>query len=78
MRLVLCLMTVFLSASTFSQTGIPKMSAENGYIEPFKMFDNVYYIGDKWVSSYAIDTSSGLVIIDTLDFPYSKWIPKNL
>ncbi|KFI10326.1 MBL fold metallo-hydrolase [Vibrio coralliilyticus] len=78
MRLVLCLMTVFMSASTLSQTGIPKMSAENGYIEPFKMFDNVYYIGDKWVSSYAIDTSSGLVIIDTLDFPYSKWIPQNL
>ncbi|CAM2880488.1 MBL fold metallo-hydrolase [Vibrio neptunius] len=78
MRLTLCLITLFLSASTFSHTDSPKMSVENGYVEPFKMFDNVYYIGDKWVSSYAIETSSGLVIIDTLDFPYSKWIPENL
>lgn len=35
-------------------------------------------MGDKWVSSYAVETEKGLVIIDTLDFPYSKWIPVNL
>lgn len=57
---------------------IPEMHEENGYIEPFQMFDNVYYIGDKWVSSYAVTTSAGLVIIDTLEFPYSQWLPINL
>lgn len=56
----------------------PEMNSDNGYIEPFKMFDNVYYVGDKWVSSYVVATSTGLVIIDTLEFPYSKWIPENL
>ena len=57
---------------------IPKMNDKNGYVEPFQMFDDVYYVGDKWVSSYAVETNTGLVIIDTLDFPYSKWIPINL
>ncbi|MCC4238568.1 MBL fold metallo-hydrolase [Vibrio anguillarum] len=57
---------------------IPEMNDKNGYVEPFQMFDDVYYVGDKWVSSYAVETNTGLVIIDTLDFPYSKWIPINL
>lgn len=78
MRFVLYWIFILLSAPTFSETEIPEMNTENGYVEPFKMFDNVYYVGDKWVSSYAVETSSGLVIIDTLDFPYSKWIPINL
>lgn len=68
------------SASAFAAFGkdIPTMNDKNGYVEPFQMFDNVYYVGDKWVSSYAVDTEDGLVIIDTLDYPYSKWIPINL
>ncbi|MCG9782807.1 MBL fold metallo-hydrolase [Vibrio brasiliensis] len=57
---------------------VPEMNDQNGYVEPFRMFDNVYYVGDKWVSSYAVETAEGIVIIDTLDFPYSKWIPINL
>jgi len=56
----------------------PEMNDKNGYVEPFQMFDDAYYVGDKWVSSYAVETNTGLVIIDTLDFPYSKWIPINL
>ena len=66
------------SALASSNKDVPTMSGKNGYVEPFQMFDNVYYIGDKWVSSYAIDTDNGLVIIDTLDYPYSRWIPINL
>lgn len=67
-----------ISLEAFANIDVPEMSDENGYVEPFKMFDNLYYVGDKWVSSYVVATSSGLVIIDTLDFPYSKWIPENL
>ncbi|EIP0120513.1 MBL fold metallo-hydrolase [Vibrio alginolyticus] len=68
------------SASSFASLSqyVPAMNDKNGYVEPFQMFDNVYYVGDKWVSSYAIATEDGLVIIDTLDFPYSEWIPINL
>jgi len=67
-----------ISLNAVADAGAPEMKGENGYVEPFRMFDNVYYVGDKWVSSYAVETSSGLVIIDTLDFPFSKWIPANL
>ncbi|PTP16120.1 MBL fold metallo-hydrolase [Vibrio sp. 10N.286.51.C3] len=68
------------SASVFASSSkdVPTMNDKNGYVEPFQMFDNVYYVGDKWASSYAIATDDGLVIIDTLDSPYSKWIPINL
>ena len=54
------------------------MNDKNGYVEPFQTFDNVYYVGDKWGSFYVSDTEDGLVIVDTLDYPYSKWIPINL
>ena len=64
--------------AVFGDSRMPNMTSDNGYVEPFQMFDNVYYVGDKWVSSYVVETSTGLVIIDTLDFPYSQWIPVNL
>jgi len=73
--IVLFLLVTF---NSYASDAVPEMNDKNGYVAPFKMFDNVYYVGDKWVSSYAIETSEGLVIIDTLDFPYSKWIPINL
>ena len=32
--------------------------------QPFRIFDNVYYVGLHWVSAYLITTSDGLVLID--------------
>ncbi len=78
MNKLFIIVTFLISMNALANEDVPEMSGDNGYLEPFKMFDNVYYIGDKWVSSYVVETSSGLVIIDTLDFPYSKWIPANL
>ncbi len=69
---------MWLTMVGYGAAKIPDMHEDNGYIEPFQMFDNVYYIGDKWVSSYAVTTSTGLIIIDTLEFPYSQWLPLNL
>ncbi|MDN3611290.1 MBL fold metallo-hydrolase [Vibrio ostreicida] len=69
---------LLLSLNVMASEKFPQMTEKNGYVEPFQMFDNVYYVGDKWVSSYAVETAKGLVIIDTLDFPYSKWVPINL
>ncbi|MBU2899362.1 MBL fold metallo-hydrolase [Vibrio hepatarius] len=57
---------------------IPNKSVKNGYVEPFQMFDDLYYVGDKWVSSYLVTTSDGLVLIDSLDSPYGRWIPQNI
>ena len=58
--------------------GTPIRSDENGYVEPFKIADNIYYIGDKWVSSYLVVTGKGLAVIDTLDYPFSRWLPINI
>jgi metallo-beta-lactamase class B len=33
--------------------------------EPFKVFDNVYYVGIQVVGSYLITTNAGLVLVDT-------------
>ena len=35
-------------------------------VEPFRIFDNVSYVGVRWVSAYLIDTSDGLILIDAL------------
>lgn len=72
---------IFLSFKTFALDQIepsPERTKENGFVEPFKIFDDVYYVGDKWVSSYLITTSVGLVLIDTLDSPYGRWIPESI
>ena len=42
------------------------------YVEPFQIFDNLYYVGINWVAAYLLVTDDGLVLIDSL---YGKWIP---
>jgi metallo-beta-lactamase class B len=37
--------------------------------EPAKIFDNLYFIGIPGVSAWAITTSAGLIVIDSLDNP---------
>lgn len=42
-------------------------SAQNAkVVPPFKMFDNLYYVGVDYVCSYVIKTSAGLILVDTL------------
>ncbi len=35
-------------------------------VPPFKMFDNLYYVGLDFVNAYVIQTSGGLILVDTL------------
>jgi metallo-beta-lactamase class B len=37
----------------------------NWYAPPFKVFDNLYWLGTRQHSSWALETSAGLIIIDT-------------
>ncbi|HUE64146.1 MAG TPA: MBL fold metallo-hydrolase [Rhizomicrobium sp.] len=39
---------------------------ETWYAEPAKVFDNVYWVGTKINSSWAIKTSAGIILIDTM------------
>jgi metallo-beta-lactamase class B len=41
------------------------------YAEPTKMFDNLYFVGTKIHSSWALKTSQGIIVIDTL-FDYAS------
>ena len=40
------------------------------YTEPVKVFDNLYFVGEKEYTSWAVTTSAGIIIIDPL-FEYS-------
>lgn len=34
---------------------------------PGKAFDNLYFLGDAWVSAWALDTSDGIILLDALN-----------
>ena len=51
---------------------------EEQHIEPFQIFDNVYFVGINFVSAYVIKTSEGLILIDSLFDPYVEEIPKKI
>ena len=41
------------------------------YAEPGKVFDNLYFVGGKVHSAWALTTSDGIILIDTL-YPYNS------
>ncbi len=76
---------IFARFDDFSRTG--KMPPDLGdwlreaklqYVEPWKPFDNVYFVGVCWVSAWAIRTSDGVVLIDTLHEPHVDQLVENL
>ena len=48
--------------------------------EPFKVFDNLYFVGIKYVASWVLVTSDGLILIDSLfsDAEYKDYILENI
>ena len=44
---------------------------ETWYADPAKIFDNLYFVGGKVHSSWALTTSDGIILIDTI-FPYNS------
>jgi len=43
-------------------------------VAPFKVFDNVYYVGPGYVSVWLVSTSDGLILFDTAEEPYVEHI----
>lgn len=41
-------------------------------IEPYKAFDNVYYVGICWVSAWLITSPTGHVLVDSLYGPFTR------
>ena len=44
---------------------------EAWYAEPARVFDNLYFVGGKIHSSWALTTSEGIILIDTI-YPYNS------
>lgn len=42
-------------------------AAANPPEEPFKVFDNLYFIGGRQVTSWAIDTGEGIILLDSMN-----------
>lgn len=53
------------------------MSADQ-YVEPWKPFDNVDFVGVCWVSAWLVHTDDGVVLIDTLYGPFQQMIVENI
>lgn len=51
---------------------------EAQYIEPYKAFDNVHYVGACWVSAWLIKTRDGAILIDTLHDPFADLLIENI
>jgi metallo-beta-lactamase class B len=49
----------------------PAPARDTWFIEPAKVFDNLYFVGSKFHSSWALTTSEGMILIDTL-FTYNS------
>lgn len=37
---------------------------EKRYVKPFRMYGNLYYVGDSWVCAHIVDTGNGLLLFD--------------
>jgi metallo-beta-lactamase class B len=49
----------------------PPPARDTWYIEPAKVFDNLYFVGSKIHNSWALTSSEGIIILDTL-FTYNS------
>ena len=49
----------------------PAPARDTWFAEPAKVFDNLYFVGSKIHSSWALTTSDGIILIDTL-FTYNS------
>jgi metallo-beta-lactamase class B len=66
----LCVAPGFTTGIRDAAPGKPP-ARESWFTEPAKVFDNLYFVGSKIHSSWALTTSEGIILIDTL-FTYNS------
>ena len=47
-------------------------------IRPYRVFDNVWNVGVRWVSAYVIKTEDGVILIDTVHEPFAKHLVRSI
>jgi metallo-beta-lactamase class B len=62
----LCIAPGLGSGGTKKETVRPIPDSALWHAEPVRMFDNLYFVGTKLHSSWALTTSQGIILIDTL------------
>jgi len=71
--------TAFLVLPVLLLTRSPAAAQQDAHpVAPFKMFDNLYYVGIDWVSAYVLKTSGGLIMIDTLYDNFTEHAVKSI
>jgi metallo-beta-lactamase class B len=88
---VTCLMSVSLGNRGASAQAAPKQETlsetyrvtrandvEFQKIAPFKVFDNLYYVGPGYVGVWLIPTSAGIILIDSAQEPYVDYVMDNI
>jgi metallo-beta-lactamase class B len=79
MLLASCVLTAA-NAPSVSGQSLPRPAnlseATAKAVPPFKMFDNLYYVGLDFVNAYVIQTSGGLILVDTLFGQYADHTAK--
>jgi metallo-beta-lactamase class B len=61
-----------------SYRGSQARNVEYQKIAPFKVMDNLYYVGPGSVSVWLIPTSAGLILIDTAQEPFVDYVVDNI
>ena len=61
-----------------SYRGSQARNVEYQKIAPFKVMDNVYYVGPGSVSVWLVPTNAGLILIDTAQEPYVDTVIDNI
>src|SRR5579863_10760007 len=67
----LCVAPVAVPATLRDMAPGPAPARDTWFTEPAKVFDNLYFVGSKIHSSWALTTSAGIILIDTL-FTYNS------
>src|ERR1051325_1252077 len=61
----LCIVPPFVQGVADTAPG-PAPARESWFIEPAKVFDNLYFVGSKIHNSWALTSNEGIIILDTL------------
>lgn len=73
MKKITCFLLIILCIhSSYAQYGSFDSSKT---VPPFKIFDNLYYVGNDGVSAFLLVTNKGIVLIDALYSNFTKDIP---
>jgi metallo-beta-lactamase class B len=67
----LCIAPAAVPSALRDVTPGPAPARDTWFAEPAKVFDNLYFVGSKIHSSWALKTSEGIILIDTL-FTYNS------